>query len=152
MQCFDSDAFAEGWAMYVEFCLLDYIKAHSNDEAVKLFCDYYSAYLKVGYANSLIFDLHINYFGETVEDMVADGREEETAREIVERYMEIPAVYVPYGYGMIYLLDLHDQAKTALGNSYNEVEFNRALLSEGMGPTLTRASEITKEYIASNNK
>lgn len=150
MLCFDSDAFAEGWAMYVEFCLLDYIAAHSNDQAVQLFCNYYSAYLKFSYTNSLVFDLHINYFGETVEDMIADGREEENARAILEYYMGIPAVYVPYGYGMMYVVDLHDQAKNALGTGYNETEFNRALLSEGMGPTLTRASEITKEFIAAN--
>ena len=39
--------------------------------------------------------------------------------------------------------NLHEQAKTTLGDKYNEVEFNKLLLSEGSGPTLTRAQELT---------
>ena len=62
--------------------------------------------------------------------------------------MENPALYIPYGYGSCVMLTLHDEAKAALGRNYNEVEFNGYLLSEGTA-TLTRAKELTDEYVAS---
>ena len=63
---------------------------------------------------------------------------------------ENPAVYIAYGYGVTVLTDVHDKAEGALGDKYSEVEFNKTLLSEGAGPTVTRTYELTEKYIKSN--
>ena len=69
---------------------------------------------------------------------------------MLDMLKENPAVYIPYGYGSVAVFNIHDKAKKYLGKNYNEVDFNRALLSEGMGPTLTRAEEIADGYISAN--
>ena len=38
--------------------------------------------------------------------------------------------YASYGYGQVYFIQIHNDAKTALGSLYSEIEFNRAILSE----------------------
>lgn len=70
------------------------------------------------------------------------------ARELIEAFMESPAVYIPYGYGMYVMTDIHNEAKTKLGDKYDAPEFNGRLLADGMAPTLKRAKEISKAYIA----
>ena len=94
-------------------------------------------------------DMQINYLGVSVQDYIANGMDEDSVRHTMELVMESPAMYVPYGYGIFAMLDLHDKAKSALGDKYNEVEYNGVLLSDGMGPALTRAEQLTQEYIKS---
>ena len=67
--------------------------------------------------------------------------------ELVGALSGMPCAYVPYGYGMYIMLELHDIAREELGGKYSEVEFNKLLLAEGMGPTLDRAIDITSEYV-----
>ena len=43
--------------------------------------------------------------------------------------------------------DIHEKAQKELGNCYNEIEFNTALLSRGWRSTL-EVQDITNEYIA----
>lgn len=143
-------AFSEGWSKYVEWALMDVISSETDDKATKLYCEYYQYNSVVNYISMALYDLQVNYFGYTVQDYVDMGESEEFGRMLVETVMEIPAVYIPYGYGYYYMLDLHDRAKEALYENYDEVEFNGKLLSEGFGPTLERASKITDEYIKEN--
>ena len=141
-------AFSEGWANYTELALLNNIAEETDDVAVKLYCNesYYATL--TGYVASLLNDMMVNYFGYSVEDMVKLGEDRENAQTIVERLMEIPAAYVPYGYGMHVMVELHNSAKAALGERYDECEFNRALLSEGFAPTLDRAKSITSSFVS----
>ncbi|MDE5593053.1 MAG: DUF885 domain-containing protein, partial [Clostridiales bacterium] len=139
--CTNTLAFSEGWANYVELVLLDNIAKTSNKAAAK-YCEYLKYSTLYGYTNSLITDMSINYFGVDISQHVDD--------EVIQMFTENPAVYVPYGYGMYTMYNLHEKAKTELGDKYDEVAFNGALLSEGFGPTLTRAKEITDEYIRKN--
>lgn len=142
-------AFSEGWAKYVELSILDIIGGESEDKALKAYCEYYRNYILFAFISNVLDDMNVNYFGKTVSEYVSDGVAETTATAIIEAYMEIPAAYLPYGYGMYVVENLHNDAKVSLGDKYDEVEFNGKLLSEGFGPTFIRAGEITEEYINS---
>ncbi|MCM1367819.1 MAG: DUF885 domain-containing protein [Roseburia sp.] len=139
--------FSEGWARYTEYAVLDYIASTSDDRAVKLFCEYKQNEMIASNLSVVLYDMEINYFGATVQDCVETGLTTDTAREIVKAVMEIPTTYVSYGYGLYFMVELHDSAKLALGDKYDEVQFNGKLLSEGPAPTLPRAREIIEEYI-----
>lgn len=164
-------AFGEGWAQYTELVLLDNIAEATEDEATKLYCKYKKYETMQGYYRSAAADIDVNYRGTTLQELrqkyvemfVSEDLPEDQIEATVqraERYadhafvtvMENPAIYIPYGYGMSYIVKLHEKAKTELGENYNEVEFNGTLLSEGFGPTLTRAAEITDEYIEKNKQ
>ena len=60
--------------------------------------------------------------------------------------IEMPSQYAAYGYGISLFYDVHEQAKKALGDCYNEIDFNRALLSNGWCST-SEVQRITNEYI-----
>ncbi|MDE5562803.1 MAG: DUF885 domain-containing protein [Clostridiales bacterium] len=136
--CTNTLSFSEGWANYVELVLLDNIAKTSNKATAK-FCEYQKYLTLFGYTNAVISDMVVNYVGRDLSTLIDDST--------VQMLIENPAVYVPYGYGMYTMYSLHERAKTELGDKYNEVEFNGALLAEGFGPTLVRAKEITDNYI-----
>lgn len=143
---FSCSAFAEGWAKYTEYAILNHIASESDSEAVKLYCEYAEYDMLVGYISMVLYDIEVNYFGETVQSYVNSGLEESVAVEIVGMLMEMPTTYVSYGYGMHYMVRLHNSTKQALGDKYDEIEFNKRLLAEGPAPTLDRAREIAEEY------
>lgn len=136
--CLSNLAFGEGWANYVELVLLDNIAKTANTATAK-YCEYKKYQILAGYVGMALYDLNINYFGKSAEELGGS--------DVIEMLMEIPAAYIPYGYGMYTMYTLHEKAKNALGNKYSEVDFNGALLSEGFGPTLARAKQITDNYI-----
>lgn len=136
--CSNTLSFSEGWANYVELVLLDNIAKTANKATAK-YCEYQKYSMLYGYTNSLLTDMSINYFGVDISSHIDNTG--------VQMLVENPAVYVPYGYGMYTIYNLHEKVKSELGDNYSEVEFNGALLSDGFGPTLTRAKEITDNYI-----
>ena len=147
VQTHSVSAFSEGWAVYTEIALLEQIAQNAQREALKLYCEYTARDILSGYLMPVITDINLNYFGFNVQDGMELGIE--NIQDIIETLMEIPTVYVSYGYGAYVMQSLHEQAKLALGDNYNEVEFNGLLLAEGMGPTLIRARELTNNYIYS---
>lgn len=142
-------AFVEGWAVYTEIALLDVIAGSADSEALKLYCEYYKCLTTVGFISPVLSDMNMNYFGMTVDDLVEEGNDEDHVINMMQILMEIPTTYVSYGYGVYAMTELHDAAKSQLNDRYNEAEFNGLLLSEGMGPTLARARELTESYINS---
>lgn len=140
-------AFSEGWAKYTEMAVVRQIAANTDDRALKLYCEYFECSTVTGFLNMVLTDIQVNYLGMGVSDLVAAGTSEDSAQYAVEVLMEDPAVYVPYGYGMYVMLDIHDNVKKTLGSKYDEVEFNGYLLSEGAGPTIPRAKELAAEFI-----
>lgn len=140
-------AFSEGWAKYTEMAVMRQIAENTNDRALKLYCEYFECSEVAGFLNMVLSDIQINYLGYGVSDLISSGVPAESAQYMVENLMEEPAVYVPYGYGLYVMLDIHDNAKTSLGNKYNEVEFNGYLLSEGAGPTIPRAKALAAEFV-----
>lgn len=151
--CMSCTSFSEGWSNYIELVLLENIANASTSRATKLYCQYRRYEILAGYLSSLLGDMQINYFGFTADKYKGDDPTAEDytdGTDVIEIFMEIPAVYVPYGYGMYTMYTLHENVKSALGNKYDEVDFNRVLLGESFGPTLTRAKQITSDYIKKN--
>ncbi len=142
----DNTTFAEGWAMYASIAVLNYTAEHTDSLALKQYCKFKTNYLVFSYADNALMDLLYNYFGYT-EGILSEG---DDFSDMFAVLRENPAVYIAYGYGVTVLTDVHDKARAALGDKYNEVEFNRTLLSEGAGPTVTRTYELTEKYIKSN--
>ena len=142
-------AFGEGWAMYVELAVLQNIASSTDDVAVKLFCEYKYNEIVANYLTMSLYDMDINYFGDDITELMKNGLDEDTARRYIQIFMGIPTTYISYGYGMYDMLEMHETAKNSLGDRYNETEFNKVLFSEGAAPTLSRANEIVKKYIAS---
>lgn len=143
-------AFTEGWSKYVEIAVLENIAEETDDAALKLYAEYKKYDTLTGYISAVLNDLNVNYFGVTAQSLAGDGVTIDDAREFIGFYMEIPSAFVPYGYGMYVVYDLHETAEKALGEKYDEVKFNDALLSEGMGPTLVRIQQVAADFVEAN--
>ncbi|MGM9857811.1 MAG: DUF885 family protein [Bacilli bacterium] len=151
-----STAHGEGWATYVQLKLFEYIKNTTvatstiQKDAIEYFCDYnyYSnltAYLAYTYV-----DYGIHILGWTADDINAFlggiGFSSSAGDSIYHTLIETPTTYAAYGFGMSYYVDLHDNAKEKLGDLYDEIEFNSAILSHGWC-SLGELKEVTDEYI-----
>lgn len=144
----------EGWAKYVELKLLDYIaeNATENKEAIKLATSFNYYNQLVSYLLYTYVDCGINYYGWTVgkvkEVLEDNGFDSSGAQDLYNTLIEMPTQYAAYGYGMCYMLQLHNNAKAALGGHYDEKDFNEnVVLIEGECG-LGRLTELTNEYIA----
>lgn len=150
-----STAHGEGWAKYVELKLWDYLKTHHTlgeeyNEAVFYYCEYmyyndlasYVLYTYIDYA------IHVEHYTIPKLEKFLDskGYNAEIASDMYFQLIEMPSQYAAYGYGISLFYDVHEQAKKALGDCYNEIDFNRALLSNGWCST-SEVQRITNEYI-----
>ena len=150
-----STAHAEGWATYVQLSLFEYIKTHNTmpetaQKGVELYCDYSIYNELLGYIGYAYFDYGINYAGWTIEDLGREmdkvGFNSSAAEGIYQMLIEIPTQYASYGYGMSFMVDLHNDAKQRLGYLYDEIEFNSVVLSNGWC-SLSELKRITDEYV-----
>ena len=151
-----STSHAEGWAKYVELKLWEYLKTHhilgeEYDEAVSYYCDYMYYNDLAGYVLYTYIDYVIHVEKWSINDLKkflsGRGYEASMAEETYYQLIEMPTQYAAYGYGISLFHDIHEKAQKELGNCYNEIEFNTALLSRGWRSTL-EVQDITNEYIA----
>ena len=126
-------AFSEGWAVYASVAILGTLAVSTQDEAVSLYCQYYLYNIASSYMESALEDILFNYYGYGVSDFDDESVEEGAVRSAIEWYMENPAAYISYGYGIYYLYKLHVNAGSALAEKYDEVALNGALLAEEIG-------------------
>lgn len=144
--------YGEGWATYVQLKLFEYIKANSAIKAVQYACDYLYFNELVSYLAYSRIDAGINYEGWTVTQVytymseLGFGVDMDTAKEMYNTLIEMPAEYPAYGFGMAKFRDLHIYAQKELGANYNEVDFNRAIQSRGWVP-MEVLEELVEEYI-----
>ena len=68
------------------------------------------------------------------------------AQELYNTLIEIPTTYAAYGFGQCYFMDLHNEAKEALGGYYDEIEFNSVIHSRGWC-SLGTLEKVVDEYI-----
>ena len=144
----------EGWATYVELKLFEYIKENHKypnaKNAVNAYCDYMFAQDALTYLANTKIDHMIHYKNEGIGAVSAFltslGFNGGAAQDIYNTLIEMPGNYAAYGFGRIFFLDLHLDAQEKLGEFYNEIDFNAALLSHGWcsGDELVK---IQKEYI-----
>ena len=154
-----STAHAEGWAKYVELKLLKYIPnntpyTNKDLQAVRIFCDYMYYNELLAYSLYTYVDFGIHYLGwktaEVANALEKAGFDGSNAQSMYRTLIEMPTQYAAYGYGINFFVDLHDQAKEALGKNYNEIEFNSMLLSKGWC-SLDELKKMTDEYIEKTN-
>ncbi len=140
----------EGWAMYVEICLIDYIKSAQTTNAAKLYCDYLKYNQMYGYYLNARLDAAINYecwsLDEVTKYFELHDLNVEAAEGFYKRLIEMPTVYASYGYGLGLVYHLHQDAKEKLGESYDEKEFNKNFMSRGWC-RLEALEELTEEYV-----
>lgn len=116
-------AFTEGYATYAAYETLDWSGVdESTCELFKLM-DMYS-----GYA-ILLMDLQINYDGYSVSEF--NNVWGELNEGLYYTIAENPGLFFSYYYGALRIYQLQDIAKEALGDTYNAVRFNDALLQAG---------------------
>lgn len=145
--------FGEGWATYVQLMLYKYIKDNSKKSVVKNACDYLYYNQLLSYLVYSRIDAGINYLGWKTSKIKSYMTEmgfnasDESAAELYYTLIEMPAEYPAYGFGMAKFVDLHTDAKNALGKFYNEIEFNKEILSYGWVP-MEKLEEIVENYIA----
>ena len=141
--------------MYVELKLLEYIKTHhnqgsSNQVAVEAMCDYMYANTMMSYAAYAYIDYMIHMEGWTVADirtyMDKLGFNADAAEDMFLTLIEMPTTYAAYGYGVIFMDRIHKEAQNALGECYNEIEYNAAIMQHGWC-SLGKLQQLTDEYI-----
>ena len=148
--------FGEGWAVYVEYLITDYIRSRvpgssaSEKKAAQLACDYLKYNAFYGFLLYTKLDLDINYKGKTLSQIrneYSDIFNDVTS--VYELLVEIPSEYAPYGFGSARMVTLHEEAKKALGAKYNEVAYNAAILKYGW-PDFETAIKISNDFIEAN--
>ena len=141
-----STAHAEGWATYVQMKLYEYAKANSSDEGFKRAMDYLIANEKLAFLLETRVDVGILYEGWTVSQVASflssNGYNGDAAQGIYDLLIEMPSQYAAYGYGKIFFVKIHDEAKKILGAYYDEVEFNGMIHSRGW----TNLGELENTY------
>lgn len=144
----------EGWAKYVENRFAYYVASlHEGeddyDQYVQ-FADYTTAWETFVYLIYARADYGINYQGWSASQVGSwakgYGLSFKDPSEFYNTLNDNPSTYPSYGYGLAVFLDLHDQAREALGNYYDEVEFNGFLLSHGWC-SLDSLREYVADYI-----
>ena len=155
-----STAHAEGWATYVQIKLYEYIKTHhpytssTDKDGINYYCDYMIYSNLSGYLGQTYADYGIHILGwkaaEINEFFGSIGFSDTIGDSLFKQLIEMPTDYTAYGYGMSYFVDLHDNAKQKLGDLYDEIEFNAAILSHGWC-SLGELKQVCDEYIADTN-
>ena len=147
---FTNTGHAEGWAKYVEYALGNYLAELKDSDSWQRAMNYNSYYSLFAYTLQARIDIGVNYQGwnvKGVEKYLENNKlNPEIAEDIYYACIEAPTQIVPYGYGMAKFVAYHDQAKEALGGFYDEVDFNRMLLSNGWC-SFTTLEQMVEEYI-----
>jgi len=125
----------EGWACYVEEKLYDYLADKSSSKAYKLYCEYSKYNFLVSYLLYARVDAGINYEGWNTTKLTSylneNGFNGDVAEELYDQLIEMPTVYASYGYGSLKMHKYHLEAKNKLKSKYDEIEFNKIILSHG---------------------
>ena len=137
------DAVIEGYAVYAEIEALKYLSGVKLGvrELVKVST-------ALSYADYSLADIGINYYGWDVDKVysfftdIGYSVDMKGAQEIYDYLRCTPCAYEPYGYGYLRLADLREKAQSELGDKFNTLAFNTAMLKPGPVPF-----EILEEYI-----
>ena len=136
--------YIEGWAEYASY--YGYRMAGLNDDyaASVMFYDTNSFFLEYSIA-----DILVNYYGYTTEEMMSffeentifpnDYEHYEFLREIM---IEYSSEYLPYGAGLAYMINLRDDVANKLGDNFDIMAFNKAMLDSGIMPLNVLKQEV----------
>ena len=141
----------EGWAKYVETCVAAYVAEIKGDFGWQIAGEYENYYSLMAYLLEARIDLGVNYEGWTVNDvskyLSANGLNSSIARDVFDTVNEAATQIIAYGYGMAVFYDWHEYGKAVLGDYYNEINFNVAMLEHGWC-SLDTLDLYMEEYIS----
>jgi uncharacterized protein (DUF885 family) len=127
-------AYAEGWALYAEQ-LSDELGAYDADPLSRI------GYLKFQLfrANRCVVDTGLHHLRWSREQAIAyfvaqEGEAPGFAAREVERYCTSPGQACSYKIGHTVIVNLREQAKTALGAKFDLKDFHDAILANGRVP------------------
>lgn len=144
----------EGWATYVQTQLYDYVAKtlgkNSTTNAIYNYCEYAKYNQLISYPLYARIDVAVNYQGwnlaQVANYMNQLGFNGDAASEISLLLAEIPTQYASYGFGQLKMVELHDNAREALGEYYDEIEFNAYILSQGWCG-LEKLEKLANQYV-----
>lgn len=130
-------AYVEGWAEYVSYYAYQMAGLEDRYAASVLYYDtndYFFEYT--------IADLLTNYFGYSAEEIYDFFQENSLfAQDSLEYYeslrkmvIEFSGQYVPYGMGAAFLFELRDAVEKRLGDDFDLIAYNKAILETGVIP------------------
>lgn len=129
--------YGEGWAMMAELESINWVA----DEDVATLLGFDTEY---GYIMQSIIDLAVNYNGWGTKEIgdLSGITDEETLQQLYESVVSEPGQITPYGLGLMLFKTYEDEAKEALGDKFNQIEFNKIILDGG-----NRAFEFVEEDV-----
>ncbi len=138
--------YTEGWAMYAEVHAMSWNVLSETNARVEVLDT------ELNYGLCALIDLGVNGLGWDEED-VADyldsmGLNSSIADIFYEQTLIYPGDYNSYGYGLIRLMALEQEAKEALGSEFDLESFNKVILDDGPR-TLDAVEKDVKSYISS---
>ncbi len=140
----------EGYAVYSQYNSLKYLDSFSD-----AFKDIFAINTMLSYLSYASLDVGINNDGWTLEEtkefLASEGYDldDETAKEIYDFLRCSPGTYEPYGYGYELIAELRENAELALGDKFNALDFNKALLDAGQTPYTVIKRHIA-QYVFDN--
>lgn len=129
--------YGEGWAMMTELESINWVA--DEDIATLLGFD-----IEYGYIMQAIVDLGVNYNGwgtKEISDLLGIT-DEAVLQELYEGVVSEPGQITPYGLGLMLFKTYENEAKEALGDKFNQIDFNKVILDGG-----NRAFEFVKEDV-----
>lgn len=137
--------YTEGWAMRAEMFAIDWLDFEQEGSNV-----FYKFDIQFGYVMQSIIDLQVNYNGWTVEDIDNyTGLGTSTSQSIYDSVVSEPGQILSYGIGLMLFETYEAEAKKALGDKFNEVEFNKVILDNGYR-SFEQLKEDIDQYVAEN--
>ena len=142
------DAHGEGWALYAEGLGSD--MGLYDDPAQYLG----RLLMELHRAVRLVVDTGLHDKGWSREKAIAyvremEGREEDSARRAIERYMAWPGQALSYKVGELKILELRERARAALGPRFDIRSFHTQVLGEGVMPLQMLEKRIDRWIAAS---
>lgn len=128
-------AYCEGYAVYAQYEVHDYL-----DDYNKTILEISKQNELASYCIIMLSDIGIHYdgwdFDQFYQYLTSMGfaLEEDDAKLQYNQIWNNPAAFQPYYVGYLEIMALKDNAKSELKDQFNELEFNKALLSSGNAP------------------
>lgn len=119
--------FSEGYATYVESRSLHYLSL--DKDSLK----FQNAYTALNNAYVCLMDLSVNYDGISYKEFQSKYQDlfGTDLEGLYNTLCESPGIFMAYYYGYFTILDLRQKAQEELGDKFDNVAFNAALLQSG---------------------
>ncbi len=136
-----NSGYTEGWGMYAEIVALSNAPKLSDAAIENLQIN-----TSLGYVLDAAVDLAVNGLGYSVSDVAeyldSLGLNSSNAQSLYDFVISQPGTILPYGIGLMKFLNLREDAKEALGSSFDLKEFNTVLLTGGDRPFSMVQSDV----------